>query len=158
MLVHADAVKYRQSNGQIVISNVGASGGAKVVSVYEAENASASQQQNAVSDLQRQRQFVETKERERYMANLQPSATQAPRSNNAAEQNSAVRDRIHACLMKVTATFGLSPSEEARRKVSCFINSKGMQDECEYSVAATMKLSSNDELNYKAQCRQIAGR
>jgi hypothetical protein len=157
-MANADAVKYREANGQIVISNVGASGGAKVVSVYEAENISQSQQQKANSDLERQRQFVEARERERYIANSQPSGAKVIRSNTVVSPDPAEKTKIYACLSKITAIFGLSPSEEARRKVGCYVNTSGTQSDCEDSVAATMRLSSYDESQYKAQCRMVASR
>jgi hypothetical protein len=63
---------------------------------------------------------------------------------------------IQRCLMSVTATPSLKPREEAHRKVVCYEGTRGLVRECESSVTATMRLPSDIEQHYKAQCRLVS--
>lgn len=140
---YSDAVKYRQPNGQILITNQGAGEGAKEISAARDEYIPPSQRQAAQADLERQRAFLQQREREN-----RPAVTYTGSTANSGKDVSV----IYACLMKVTATFGLTPGEEARRKVRCYSGTVGMNDDCQRSVAATMRLTSNEERAYKSQC------
>lgn len=141
----ADAVKYRQPNGQVLITNQPAPDGSKAVTVRQDEYVSADQQQNAINDLERQKKFLKTREDEN-----RASARKFARSSSSAPENDTAE--LHACLRKVTGTFGLSPSQEASRKVNCYTGTSGLNDDCQRSVAATMRLSSRDETFYKSNC------
>lgn len=142
---HAEVVKYRQANGQTLISNQGAGNGAREISVHREEYISPDQRQNAIDDLQRQKEFLNTRERN----NRASVANSSYADNTAATTNI---EQLHACLRKVTGTFGLSPRQEASRKVECYAGSTGLNDDCQRSVAATMRLSTQDEVHYKGQC------
>lgn len=145
----ADALKCREPNGKIVISNVPCAERATVVSVQRSDTISAEQQRNALNDLQRQRQYLIEREREqdRDRAGSRPAAAAGP----ADEPDR--RDRIHACLMKITATSGLMPYETGRRKVDCYRGTRQLADECESRITATGGLTSPQESALKAQCR-----
>ena len=142
---YADAIKYRQANGQTLISNQGAGDGAREISVHREEYISPSQRQSAAVDLQRQKNFLNTREKENRV-----SVASSGYAGNAA--NSTNIEQLHGCLRKVTGTFGLSPSQEASRKVNCYSGTVGLNDECQSSVAATMRLSTQDEARYKSYC------
>lgn len=60
--------------------------------------------------------------------------------------------------MSATATSGLFPEEEARRKVTCYRGTNGMADHCESSVTATMMLGRGLEEGFKAERRAMNGR
>jgi len=141
----SDAIKYRQANGQTLISNQGAAEGAREVSIHRDEYISPDQRQNAVNDLQRQKEYLKSREREGQVSVVSSSHT----ANSAANADMGA---IHSCLMKVTATFGLSPTQEASRKVNCYSGTVGLNNECQGSVAATMRLSTQDETRYKSYC------
>lgn len=65
-------------------------------------------------------------------------------------------EQVQSCLMSVTAQTLLTPQQEAHRKVVCYEGTRGLSDDCERSVAATMRLPSNTESHYKAQCRRVS--
>ena len=153
----ADAVKCRQSNGKIVISNIGCDENATTVSVQRSDNIPYSQQQNAINDVQRQRQYLNNLDRERQTSYMQTASNTDSHRGAGNAFDPDTRDRIYACLMKLTSTFGLSASDQARRKVYCYQNTKNLAGECESSVAATMGLRSDIEQAYKAQCRAMFG-
>jgi len=62
---------------------------------------------------------------------------------------------VDRCLMSVTATTGLTPQQEAYRKVQCYEGTRGLVDWCEKSVGATMRLDSNSEQHYRNQCSRV---
>lgn len=142
---YADAIKYRQANGQTLISNQGAGDGAREISVHREEYISPYQRQSAANDLQRQKNFLNARESENRV-----SVANSGHTGNAAA--SANIEQLHGCLRQVTATFGLSPAQEAGRKVNCYAGTVGLNDECQSSVAATMRLSTQDEARYKSSC------
>lgn len=76
-----------------------------------------------------------------------PLATYA-QSKTAAE--------VDKCIMSVTAMFGLSPSDEASRKVNCFRGAKNMVDKCERTVGGTVRINSNSEQALRQRCRVVA--
>lgn len=140
----ADAVKYRQPNGQVLITNQAAPDGSKAATVQREEYISPEQQQNATNDLERQKNFLRARERENHITVV--------RANNANTSPSKDTEQLHACLRKVTGTFGLSPSQEAGQKVDCYSGTVGLNDDCQRSVAATMRLSTQAETFYKGNC------
>lgn len=142
-LVHADAVKYRQANGQVVITNQTYEGDGKQVSVYREEYVSPRDRQAAINDLQRQRDYLNARERE--SSNPPQHVYTSPNIQQDISQ-------IQRCLSKVTAMTGLSPAQEASRKVNCYSGTQGLNDDCQRSVAATMRLSTRDEQMYKSHC------
>ena len=142
---YSDAIKYRQANGQIMITNQPTGDGAKEISAHRDEYISPSQQQSAVNDLQRQKEFLRARERENRV-----TVSSSSYSGNAGSATDITQ--IYPCLQKVTATFGLSPSQEASRKVACYRSTVGLNDDCQRSVAATMRLSNQDETRYKSHC------
>lgn len=141
----ADALKCREPNGKIVISNVPCAEQATVVSVQRSDTISAEQHRNALNDLQRQRQYLIERERD------QAGSWSAAAAGKTNEPD--LRDRIHACLMKITATGGLIPYETGRRKVDCYRGTRQLADECESRITATGGLTSPQEQTLKAQCR-----
>jgi len=141
---HADAIKYRQPNGKVMITNQPTDDGSKVVSVHRDDRITYEQQSAAQSDLERQRAYLNAREQQNRTA--QPTYSAPPAS---AGKDMSV---IHSCLMKVTGTFGLHPDEQARRKVACYSGTSGLNDDCQRSVAATMTISTNSENFYKRQC------
>lgn len=140
---HSDAIKYRQPNGQILITNQAPGEGAKEINAQRSEYISQHQQQAAQQDIERQREFLRRREQE-----YRPVST----SSSSHSQGSKDVSGVHACLMKVSSIFGLTPSEEARRKVNCYSGMVGMNGDCQQSVAATARLSTNEEMAYKRQC------
>lgn len=147
ILTHADAVKYRQPNGKVLITNLPAGDSDKAISSHRDEYISAYSQQAAADDLQRQKEFLRARERDSRASGSSSSYTGNSRGG-------VDMSGIYNCLQKVTATSGLSPSQEAGRKVSCYAGSSGLNDDCQRSVAATMRLSSQDEAYYKRSCPQ----
>lgn len=152
----ADAYKCRTSTGGVVISSSPCGETEKAVQVHRSDSIPAYQQQNAINDLERQKQFLRMREREQqstggYASNANPHQG----TGNAYDPET--RDRIHACLMKITATTGISSGEAARRKVNCYSGTRGLADECEGRITATGGLSTQQENQYRAQCRSISG-
>lgn len=142
---YSDAIKYRQANGQVLITNQTTVEGAREVSAHRDEYISPYQRQNAADDLQRQKEFLKARERENRVSVASSSNT----GNVVVSTDIA---SIYGCLQKVTATFGLSPSQEASRKVSCYSGTVGLNDDCQRSVAATMRISTQEEMRYKSYC------
>lgn len=143
----ADAVKYRQPNGKILITNQPPPDGSKEVAVSQDEHISATQQQNAINALERQKKYLKARE----IAN-QRAATRTVSAAPIAPGNDTTQ--LHSCLRSVTATFGLSPAEEARRKVNCYRGTVGLNDECQRTVTATMRISTAEEMLNKRNCPQ----
>lgn len=140
---HADAIKYRQADGKMLISNQGAGDGAKALSAHRDEYIPSYQQQAAQRDVERQREFVKSREREsRPVVALSESSVSG--------QNDI--PKLQSCLMNATAVAGHSPSQEASRKVACYGGTVGLNDDCHRSVGATMRLSTQEENYYKSQC------
>ena len=77
-------------------------------------------------------------------------------TSSAGANDPATLDRINACLMKVTATSGLSATEQARRRVSCYYGTRGLSDECEGRVTATAGLLSSQENQLRSMCRSVS--
>lgn len=63
---------------------------------------------------------------------------------------------VDKCIMSVTAKSGLSPSDEASRKVNCFHGATNMVDKCERTVGGTMRLNSQSEQHLRQRCREVA--
>lgn len=152
----ADAYKCRTDTGGVVISSSPCGEAEKAVQVHRSDSIPAYQQQNAINDLERQKQFLKMREREQqstggYVSNANPHQG----TGNAYDPET--RDRIHACLMKITATTGISSSEAARRKVNCYSGTRDLADECEGRITATGGLTTQQENQFRAQCRSISG-
>ena len=77
-------------------------------------------------------------------------------ASSAGANDPAMVDRINVCLMKVTATSGLSATELARRRVSCYYGTRGLSDECEGRVTATAGLLSSQENQLRSMCRSVS--
>lgn len=152
----ADAYKCKGSNGKVVISSVACDDTATAVSVQRSDNIPAYQRQDAINDLERQKQFLRMREREQQSTGGYVSSTN-PHQGTGNAYDSDTRDRIHSCLMKITATIGISSGEVARRKVNCYSGTRGLADECEGRITATGGLTTHQENNFRAQCRSISG-
>lgn len=148
----ADAYRCKGKSGLAVISATPCEEGYVTSSVAQSDSIEARQLRQAQADLERQREFVASRERgqaPRYLA----AETNPQRGNT---HDPEPRDRIHACLMAVTAATGLPPNEEARRKVNCYVGTRQLHEECENRVASTMRLDSAVERHYKGQCRAVS--
>lgn len=152
----ADAYKCRTSSGSIVISSSPCGESEKAVQVQRSDNTPPHQQQSALSDLERQKQFLRMREREQ-QASFGYTSPANPYQGTGNAYDPDTRDRIHACLMKVTATSGISSGEAARRKVTCYSGTRGLADECEGRITATGGLTTQQENQFRAQCRSISG-
>ena len=146
----ADAVKCRQPNGKVVISNMPCDEDAKTVATHRSDYISPQQRQAAAQDVERQKAFVARSESERVAPVQYSSSSQQPSNQQD------VTGRIYACLMRVSATANLRPDEEARRKVGCYESTRGLANDCERSVGATMSLPSSSEAFYRGQCRSVS--
>ena len=152
----ADAYKCRTSTGSIVISSLPCGETEKAVQVQRSDNIPAYQQQNALNDLERQKQFLRMREREQQSTSGYVSNTNSHQGTGNA-YDADTRDRIHSCLMKITATSGISSGETARRKVNCYSGTRGLADECEGRITATGGLTTQQDSQFRAQCRSISG-
>lgn len=153
---HADAYKCRTSTGGVVISSSPCAETEKAVQVQRNESIPVYQQQNAINDLERQKQFLRMREREQQAAGGYASNTN-PHQGTGNAYDPDTRDRIHSCLMKITATTGISSGEAARRKVNCYSGTRGLADECEGRITATGGLTTQQENQFRTQCRSISG-
>ncbi len=152
-VAQADAYRCVGAGGRVSISSVPCDG---VSRVQRSDDVPVDQQRWAVSDLERQRQFLWMRARERaspgaYVAEANPHQG----TGNAFDQ--ATRDRLHACLMAVTATSGLSAYETGRRRVQCYAGTRGLLDECEMRVTGTSGLTTAQEHQLRTQCRSMTG-
>lgn len=152
----AEAYKCRTSTGSIVISSSPCGETEKAVQVQRSDNIPAYQQQNALNDLERQKQFLRMREREQQSTSGYVSNTNSHQGTGNA-YDADTRDRIHSCLMKITATSGISSGETARRKVNCYSGTRGLADECEGRITATGGLTTQQESQFRSQCRSISG-
>ena len=152
----ADAFKCKGSNGKVVISSVPCDETSTAVSVQRSDNIPAYQQQNAINDLERQKQFLRMREREQQSTGGYASSTN-PHQGTGNAYDPDTRDRIHACLMKITATTGISPGQAAQRAVNCYSGTRGLADECEGRITATGGLTAQQENSFRAQCRSVSG-
>lgn len=153
----ADAYRCKGKSGLAVISATPCEEGYVTSSVAQSDSIEARQLRQAQADLERQREFVASRERERGQAPRYVAAEANPHRGTGNVHDPETRDRIHACLMAVTATTGLPPNEEARRKVNCYVGTRQLHEECENRVASTMRLDSSAERHYKAQCGAVSG-
>ncbi|WP_309293382.1 hypothetical protein [Azonexus sp.] len=111
--------------------------------------------ESAQADLKRQKNFIAQRERMR-TAEPAPHATLGqPVRASASADDPDTHNRIHACLKKITATTRLTPSDEARRKVDCYRGSVGLQRECASRIAATYRLTSDQERHFQQQCHNL---
>ena len=152
----ADAYKCRTGNGKTVISSTPCDETETSVRAQRSDNIPAYQRQDAINDLERQKQFLRMREREQQSTGGYVSSTN-PHQGTGNAYDPDTRDRIHACLMKITATTGISSGEVARRKVNCYSGTRGLADECEGRITATGGLTTQQENNFRAQCRSISG-
>lgn len=151
----ADAFKCRTGNGRTVISSTPCDETETSIRVQRSDNnIPAYQQQNAIDDLERQKQYLRMREREQ-QSSVGYTSTSSPHQGTGNAYDPDTRDRIHACLMKITATTGISSGEAARRKVNCYSGTRGLGDECEGRITATGGLTTQQENQFRAQCRSI---
>jgi hypothetical protein len=154
-VVNADAYRCKATNGQAVISTSPCTDNQSVTRVISDTNANEEALHRAQADLERQKRWLRSRESEQRQLAPQHAIAPASRPVSGDANDPVGRDRIHACLMQVTAIFGLSPSQEASRKVSCYRGTSGLRDECEGRVTATMRLSTQEEGYYRAQCKSL---
>ena len=147
-LAHADAYKCKEAGGRVVFSSSPCPEYSAQVTTAQSANTSDIQYQRAQSDLERQRAWLRNREAEQKV-----ESRSAPVS--VVQDNYGNTEKIHACLMAVTATSGLTPYSAGSRRVSCYVGTKGRVDECESSVAATPLLTITQESSLKARCRSM---
>ena len=147
-LAHADAYKCKEAGGRVVFSSSPCPEYSAQVTTAQSSNTSDTQYQRAQSDLERQRAWLRNREAEQKV-----ESRSAPVS--VVQDNYGNTEKIHACLMAVTATSGLTPYSAGSRRVSCYVGTKGRVDECESSVAATPLLTITQESSLKARCRSM---
>lgn len=145
---HADAYKCKEMGGRVVFSSSPCPENSAQVTTFQSSSTSDIQYQRAQSDLERQRAWLRNREAEQRV-----ESRSAPVA--VAQDNYGNTEKIHACLMAVTATSGLSPYNAGSRRVNCFAGTKGRAVECESSVAATPLLTIAQENALKAQCRSM---
>ena len=154
--VHADAYKCWAANGSTLISSQPCDDGALVSTVVRSDNVSPSSAARARADLQRQKRFVAQREHERETDLARYATVTQPRKVSGDASDPETRQRIHSCLMKITATLGLSPTTQAQRKVGCYQGTVGLQGECEGRITATGGLTTNQEQHFRQQCRNLS--
>lgn len=153
--VHADAFRCKAANGQTTISSVPCGDNSSTTRVVIDGGSSPDSIQRAQAELSRQKEWLKSREREQQVSTPKYAVASNARTVSGDAYDPATRDRIHACLMQITATTGLSPSQEASRKVGCYRGTVGLADECEGRITATSRLGSREEEMYKAQCRSL---
>ncbi len=155
-LAHADAYRCRSSTGQTTISSSPCSENQRITSVIPSYSQDERGLRQAQSDLERQKQWLKQRE-----LSQQPQPLPVPISNSRRPTGDAYdpdgRDRIHACLMSVTARSGLSAIETGQRRVNCYRGTSGLQDECEMRVTGTAGLTSHQEQSLRHRCRSFSG-
>lgn len=152
-VAEADAYRCVGADRRVSISSVPCDG---VSRVQRSDEVSADQRRRAVGDLERQRQFLRLRERERAAAG--PYVAEAnPHLGTGDAYDPATRDRLHACLMSATASSGLSAYETGRRRVQCYAGTRGLLDECEMRVTGTAGLTTAQEHHLRALCRSMTG-
>jgi hypothetical protein len=154
-LARADAFRCKGVSGQAIISSIPCSDNYATTRVVNSENPNANSVQRAQADLERQKQWLMIREREQHDAGPRYVAAPPATTVSGDAYDPVTRDRIHACLMGITAIVGLSPSQEAQRKVACYRGTVGLNEECEGRIAATSRLESREEARYKTQCRNL---
>lgn len=153
-LAHADAYRCRNANGTVVISSTPC-GDADTTQVIRSSQANPLALERARADLERQRQFVAQREQERTAGQLRHASVAQARKVSGDASDPDTRNRIHACLMKITATLGLSPITQAQRKLHCYHGTVGLRDECEGRITATGGLTTDQEEHFRQQCRRL---
>lgn len=153
--VHADAFRCRSTTGQVVFSNLPCAETHRTTNVVNTENIDESNLRKAQTDLERQKLWLKQREgsQQTYSA---PASTTIKRPTGDAYDSDG-RDRIHTCLMAVTAKTGLSAYETGQRRVNCYQGTYGLKDECEMRVTGTAGLTSNQENNLRLQCKNLPG-
>lgn len=141
----ADAYKCKSPTGQVVFTDKPCELGYSQHSSSKSDPSDYESIRRAQSDLQRQKNFVASRDAER--------SSYVPAAPGIVSVDSNNRDAIYACLMKVTATPRLDSVSQASRKVSCYSGTVGLIDECQSSVTATTGLSTAQENNIKRGCR-----
>ncbi|WP_374343309.1 DUF4124 domain-containing protein [Azonexus sp.] len=152
-VAQADAYRCVGAGGRVSISSVPCDGMSRV---QRSDDVSADQQRRALSDLERQRKFLRMREREQAASGSYVMEAN-PHQGTGNAFDPATRDRLHACLMSVTATSGLSAYETGRRRVQCYAGTRGLLDECEMRVTGTAGLTTAQERHLRAQCRSMTG-
>lgn len=145
-VVLADAYKCRSLKGEVVISSVPCDQDSVTLKSKSTDFVSPEQSRQAWENVQNQKAAVQ------YLK----SGSGSPGTGSVGVAQPVSSD-VYPCLMAVTATFNLSPQQQAQRKVSCYSGMSGLADDCEKSVASTMRLPSSDERHFKAQCHAVTG-
>ncbi len=147
VLSHADAYKCKEPNGKIVVTSVPCEDSLQLKSIPNA-GTSQSDYNRAQSDLERQKTWLRNRQVEQVNDSRLSQAV-------SVQDNHGNTEQIHACLMAVTATSGLTPYTAGSRRVECYRGTKGRSTECEASVAGTPRLNLSEEANLQACCRSM---
>lgn len=139
----ADTYRCKAPNGATMISSQPCEGSYATTGVVTADSPNAASLQRAYSDLERQKRYLEMRERE--------NNAQYQYTHTAAAVVDNTRDKLNSCLMQVAAKR-LLPYSEASSKISCY-RGTGLRDECEMSVTATGGLTTSQEQSLRQQCR-----
>lgn len=153
---HADAFRCRSNTGQIVYSNLPCGETHKTTNAVSTESIDEMNLKQANSELERQKQWLRQREQAQQIQSTPVQAATVKRPTGDAYDQSG-RDRIHTCLMAVTAKIGLSAYEAGQRRVNCYQGTYGLRDECEMRVTGTGGLTSNQENNLRQQCKNLSG-
>ncbi|MDR2837323.1 MAG: DUF4124 domain-containing protein [Azonexus sp.] len=154
-LTHADAYKCRNANGKIMISSLPCDEGKVTVSIAPSEHINPASLRDHRADLQRQKNIIAQAQQASTTELTPPAILGQPQKTSGGPDDSETRNRIHACLMKITATSGLSGWSQAQRKVGCYRGTVGLQGECETRITATLGLTSDQESYFRQQCRNL---
>lgn len=152
---YADTYRCRATSGQVIISSAPCDDAHRTTTVVPAQTGEEWRQRQAQGDLERQRQWLQQREQEQ----RRPQGVQyAPERRPTGDAHDPEgRDRIHACLMAVTATSGLSAVQAGQRRVNCYHGTYGLRDECEMRVTGTGGLTTSQEQSLRQQCRNLSG-
>lgn len=147
-VAHADAYKCKEPNGKLVFSSVPCSINSAQISTVPNSNTTQAEYDRAQSDLDRQKSWLRKRQVEQgSQPDIQLGVVEIEKYGET--------DRIHACLMAVTAMSRIAPYDAGQRRVNCYRGTKGRSDECEGRVAATPLLTMNQESALKSQCRSM---
>jgi hypothetical protein len=145
--VHADAYKCKEPGGKLVFSSIPCPDDSTQLKAVPNANTTSSDYQRAQSDLERQKSWLNNRQ-------VQQSNEVRPAPALPVVQDSyGNTEKIHACLMAVTATPRISGFTAASRRVECFRGTVGRIGECESSVSSTPLLTMSEENNLQARCR-----
>ena len=144
--VFADAYKCKDSSGKITVSSSPCPDYSYQVKTVPDSSPSITNYNRAQSDLERQKAWLNRRQSQQARDEVTVAAVQPYDSYGNTE-------KIHACLMAVTATPRLTGYAAASRRLGCFAGTRGRSAECESAVSSTPNLSMSDENQLQARCR-----